>query len=90
MLRQRSFSRRKKTEDVPPLSVAHSLHSLLDTVLVSLGLLKDQTEAVDDELFSLRKDFFFLFRFRALSLFDSHFLLPSIFSAKSDDNLSDL
>lgn len=51
MNRQRSFSRKKGSASS---SVAVALNSLLENVLCSLSMLKDQIEFVDDELFLLQ------------------------------------
>jgi hypothetical protein len=51
MNRQRSFSRKK---GAGTSSVSVALNSLLENVLCSLAMLKDQIEFVDDELFSLQ------------------------------------
>ncbi len=52
MLRQRSFSRKKSS--IPGASVSWSLNSLLENLLFSLSLVKEQIESVDDELFKLQ------------------------------------
>ncbi len=59
MIRQRSFSARRNTssgreQSTSPSPVRGALASLEDTLLLSLSLLKQQTELLDDLLFDLQ------------------------------------